>query len=101
MINPRLLSNSESGTNNFFVPSPSVNIFVCCDTEGVGLARKMEMRGLEMQRGKVWIYIFPEKELCGLSPNFNIHVSVSDQYIPTVRPTYFSEQNRQTDQRNI
>jgi hypothetical protein len=26
--------------------------------------------------------IFPEKELCGLSPNFHIHVSVSDLYIP-------------------
>ncbi len=26
--------------------------------------------------------IFPEKELCALSPNFHIHVSVSDLYIP-------------------
>jgi hypothetical protein len=28
--------------------------------------------------------IFPEKELRGLSPNFHIHVSVSDLYIPMV-----------------
>ncbi len=28
--------------------------------------------------------IFPEKELCGLSPNSHIHVSVSDLYIPTI-----------------
>jgi hypothetical protein len=28
--------------------------------------------------------IFPEKELCGHSPNFHIHVSVSDLYIPTI-----------------
>jgi hypothetical protein len=28
--------------------------------------------------------IFPEKELRGLSPNFYIHVSVSDLYIPTI-----------------
>jgi hypothetical protein len=28
--------------------------------------------------------IFPEKEFCGLSPNFHIHVSVSDLYIPTI-----------------
>ncbi len=28
------------------------------------------------------IYVFPEKELSGLSPNFHIHVSVSDLYIP-------------------
>jgi hypothetical protein len=28
--------------------------------------------------------IFPEKELRGHSPNFHIHVSVSDLYIPTM-----------------
>jgi hypothetical protein len=28
------------------------------------------------------IYVFTEKELRGLSPNFHIHVSVSDLYIP-------------------
>ncbi len=28
------------------------------------------------------IYVLPEKELRGLSPNFHIHVSVSDLYIP-------------------
>jgi hypothetical protein len=28
--------------------------------------------------------IFPEKELHGHSPNFHIHVSVSDLYIPTI-----------------
>jgi hypothetical protein len=28
--------------------------------------------------------IFPEKELHGLSPNFHIHVSVSDLYIFTI-----------------
>jgi hypothetical protein len=27
---------------------------------------------------------FPDKELCGHSPNFHIHVSVSDLYIPTI-----------------
>jgi hypothetical protein len=30
------------------------------------------------------IYVFPEMELRGLSPNFHIHVSVSDLYIPTM-----------------
>ncbi len=29
-------------------------------------------------------HIFPEKELRGHSPNFHIHVSVSDLYIPTI-----------------
>jgi hypothetical protein len=28
------------------------------------------------------IHVFPKKELRGLSPNFQIHVSVSDLYIP-------------------
>jgi hypothetical protein len=27
------------------------------------------------------IYVLPEKELRGLSPNFHIHVSVSDIYV--------------------
>jgi hypothetical protein len=30
------------------------------------------------------IYVFPEKELRGLSPNFHIHVSLSDLYIPSI-----------------
>jgi hypothetical protein len=32
------------------------------------------------------IYVFPEKELRGLCPNFHIHVSVSDLYIPRICP---------------
>jgi hypothetical protein len=31
-----------------------------------------------------WKQIFPEKELRGHSPNFHIHVSISDLYIPTI-----------------
>ncbi len=39
---------------------------------------------------EIWIYVFPEKELRGLSPSFHIHVSVSDLRIYShVRPTYF------------
>jgi hypothetical protein len=30
------------------------------------------------------VSIFPEKELRGLSPNFHIHVSVSDLYIARI-----------------
>ncbi len=30
---------------------------------------------------EIWIYVFPEQELRGLSPDFHIHVSVSDLYI--------------------
>jgi hypothetical protein len=35
------------------------------------------------------IYVFPEKELRGLSPNFHIHVSVRDLYIPMIGPHIF------------
>ncbi len=42
------------------------------------------------------IYVFPEKELRGLSPNFHIHTSVSDLYIPRIGPHIFLQQNRQT-----
>ncbi len=37
-----------------------------------------------MQRTENPNQIFPEKELRGHSPNFHIHVSVSDLYIPTI-----------------
>jgi hypothetical protein len=43
------------------------------------------------------IYVFPEKELCGLSPNFQIHVSVRDLYFPRIGPQIFLQQNRQSD----
>ncbi len=49
----------------------------------------------------ILIYVFPEKELRGLSPNFHIHVAVSNLYIPTFGPPIFLQQNRQTDPRNI
>jgi len=47
------------------------------------------------------IYVFPEKELHGLSPNSRIHVSVSDLYIPKIGLPIFMQQNRQTVRRNI
>ncbi len=49
------------------------------------------------------IYVFPEKELRGLSPNFHIHVSVSDLHIPRIGPHIVLQlqQNGQTDPGNI
>jgi hypothetical protein len=52
-----------------------------------------------MQRNP--IYVFPEKELRGLSPNFQIHVSVSDLYILRVGPHIFLQQNMQVDHGKI
>ncbi len=41
------------------------------------------------------IYLFPEKQLRGLSSNFHIHVSVSYLYIPRIGPHIFLLQNTQ------
>ncbi len=43
------------------------------------------------------IYVFSEKDLRGLSPNFHTYVSVSDLYIPRIGPHICLQQNRQTD----
>ncbi len=43
------------------------------------------------------IYVLSEKKLRGLSPNFRIHVSLSDLYIPTIGPPIFLQQNKQID----
>jgi len=39
---------------------------------------------LQRQNAENLKQIFPEKEYRGLSPNFHIHVSVSELYIPTM-----------------
>ncbi len=44
--------------------------------------------------------MFPEKELCGLSPNIHIHVSVSDLYIPTIGLPILLQENMWTDPGN-
>jgi hypothetical protein len=62
-------------------------------------ANSEEVSGLHCNENP--IYLFPEKELCGLSPNFHIHVSVSNLYIPRISPHIFLQQNRQIDGGNI
>jgi hypothetical protein len=47
------------------------------------------------------IYVFPEIKLHGLSPNFYIHISVSDLYISTIGLPILLQPNRQTDPGNI
>ncbi len=39
---------------------------------------------LQRQNTEISKLIFPGKEYRGLSPNFHIHASVSDLYIPTI-----------------
>ncbi len=45
--------------------------------------------------------IFPEKELRGHSPNFHIHVSVRDLYIPTIDLPILLQENMGTGPGNI
>jgi hypothetical protein len=45
--------------------------------------------------------ISPEKELCGFSPIFHIHVSVSDLYIPTIGLPFLLQENMWIDPGNI
>jgi hypothetical protein len=47
------------------------------------------------------IYVFLFWELRGLSPNFHIHVSMSDFYIPRIGPHISLQQNRRTNPGNI
>ncbi len=47
---------------------------------------------LQRQNTEISKQIFPEKEYRGLSPNFHIHASVSDLYIPMIGlPTLLEE----------
>jgi hypothetical protein len=45
--------------------------------------------------------IFPEKELHGHSPNFHIHVSMSDLYIPTIGLSFLLQENMWTDYKSL
>jgi hypothetical protein len=66
------------------------------------LQSRCSMLGFALMHCKeISIYVFLGKELRGLSPNFHIHVSVSDLYIPTIGPPIFLQQNRQTGRGNI
>jgi hypothetical protein len=47
------------------------------------------------------IYVFPEKELCGLRPDFHIHVSVSDLFIPRIGLPILLEENMWSNPGNI
>ena len=50
----------------------------------LGLLFAYLLKLLLLHYKEISIYVFPEKELRGLSPNFHIHVSVSDLYITTI-----------------
>jgi hypothetical protein len=72
-----------------------------------GIPRKKELRGLSpnfhihLSVCDLYIPRIGLPILRGLSPNFHIHGSVSDLYIPTVSPSIFLQENRRTDRGNI
>ncbi len=47
---------------------------------------------LQRQNAENWKQIFPEKEYWGLSPDFHIHVPVSELYIPTMGLPFLLEE---------
>ncbi len=50
------------------------------------------LHSLQRQNAENSKQIFPEKEYRGLSPNFYIHVSVSELYIPTMGLPFLLEE---------
>ncbi len=46
--------------------------------------KKCRHGALQRKNTEISKQIFPEKEYQGLSPNFHIHASVSNLYIPTI-----------------
>ncbi len=85
-----LFTNSE---NIFSVNFFRLRTYKQCEKAAYTLLKRTNTRNLKQ--------IFSEKELRGHSPNFNIHVSVNDLYIPTIRSAYSVAGNMWTDPGNI
>jgi hypothetical protein len=77
----------------------------CCNTASSNAPQiTLFSKGAALQRTNTeyWKQISQEKELRGLSPNFHIHVSVSDLYIPTIDlPILLHAGNMCTDLGNV
>ncbi len=58
----------------------------------VGRQGQTALYTLQRQNAENLKQIFPEKEYRGLSPNFHIHVSVSELYIPTMGLPFLLEE---------
>ncbi len=50
------------------------------------------LHALQRQNTEILKQIFPEKEYQSLGPNFHIHASVCDLYIPTIGPPILLEE---------
>jgi hypothetical protein len=81
---------------NLLAPIFDFQLFYSTSNKGVPII-PVTLQGTENP-----IYVFPEKELRGLSPNSYIHVSVSDLYIHhRISPHIWLQQKRHTDPENI
>jgi hypothetical protein len=56
------------------------------------LAMAQRVSARQRQNAENLKQIFPEKEYRGLSPNFHIHVSVSELYIPAIGLPFLQEE---------
>jgi len=66
-------------------PVSDTQVEVQAFTSGIHVRQgKGTWHPLQRQNTEISKQIFPEKEYRGLSPNFHIHVSVSDLYISTI-----------------
>jgi hypothetical protein len=57
-----------------------------------GTSNRVVVPALQRQNAENLKQIFPEKEYCGINPNFHIHVSVSELYIPTMGLPFLLEE---------
>ncbi len=65
------------------------------DEKGAGVRAQLEKEfryKLQRKNAENLKQIFPEKDYRGLSPNFHIHVSVSDLYTPTMGLPFLLEE---------
>jgi hypothetical protein len=78
--------------------TPCSNIFVRnlihggVDLTPLYLQERKLTTTLQRQNAENLKQIFPKKEYRGLSPNFHLHVSVSELYIPTMGLTFLLEE---------
>jgi hypothetical protein len=79
------------------------NLFDCfCELlPSKNVKRKGLLCTLQRENAENLKQIFPEKEYRGLSPNFHIHVSVRESYIPTMELPFAGGNNMWTDPGNI
>jgi hypothetical protein len=82
------LLKGDSGGPLYVLENEKRAVLVGIVNRGEGCARKNSM-GIYARSLITPLYVLPEKKLLCLSPNFHIHVSVSDLCIPTISPHIF------------